>query len=187
MDELKIEYVPIDSIEPYAKNAKLHPAEQIEQIKKSIQDYGFRDPVGVWRGQIVEGHGRILAAKELGMTEVPVIRLDDMTDEQRREYALVHNQTTMNSGFDFAVLDVELAELPDLDMDFYGIDVPDLLHDEYVEDFFDRFYLLAFYPTFSFSQIISMGFATCLLEIIIGVCDTPFLYIAKHLKHGDEK
>lgn len=138
MDTMKIEYLPIDSLRPYEGNAKLHPAEQIEQIKKSIQDYGFRDPVGIWNGQIVEGHGRVLAARELGMTEIPVIRLDDMTDEQRREYALVHNQTTMNSGFDFSVLDAELAELPDLDMDFYGIQVPDLSNDEYVEDFFDR-------------------------------------------------
>lgn len=118
--ELKIEYLPIDELKPYEHNAKLHPAEQIEQIKKSIQDYGFRDPVGIWQGQIVEGHGRVLAAKELGFTEIPVIRLDDMTDEQRREYAIVHNQTTMNSGFDFFILDGELEGLPDFNAEFYG-------------------------------------------------------------------
>lgn len=92
MDNLKIEYIPVSKLKPYANNAKKHPEEQIEQIKKSIQDYGFRDPVGIWKGEIVEGHGRVIAAKELGMKEVPVIRLDDMTDEQRREYALVHKQ-----------------------------------------------------------------------------------------------
>jgi len=119
---MKIEYLPIDSLEPYERNAKLHPVEQIEQIKKSIRDYGFRDPVGVWRGEIVEGHGRVIAARELGMTEVPVIRLDDMTDEQRREYALVHNQTTMNSGFDFSILDGELEDLPDFDATFYNFE-----------------------------------------------------------------
>ena len=135
MNELKIEYVPIDSVEPYAKNAKLHPAEQIEQIKKSITDYGFRDPVGIWKGEIVEGHGRVIAAKELGLTEVPVIRLDDMTDEQRREYALVHNQTTMNSGFDFAILDGELEGLPDFDVEFYGFEMPQIEEEtEVVED-----------------------------------------------------
>lgn len=121
--ELKIEYMPIDSVKPYEKNAKLHPAEQIEQIKKSIRDYGFRDPVGIWKGEIVEGHGRIIAARELGMKEIPVIRLDDMTDEQRREYALVHNQTTMNSGFDFDILGGELEDLPDFDAEFYGVEV----------------------------------------------------------------
>lgn len=125
-NKLRIEYVPIDILEPYAQNAKLHPTEQIEQIKKSIRDYGFRDPVGIWENQIVEGHGRVIAAKELGIKEIPVIRLDDMTDEQRREYALVHNQTTMNSGFDFAILDEELNDLPDFDAEFYGFSVADI-------------------------------------------------------------
>lgn len=120
--KLIIEYVPIDELKPYANNAKLHPAEQIEQIKKSIQDYGFKDPVGVWKNEIVEGHGRVIAAQELGITEVPIIRLDDLTDEQRREYALVHNQTTMNSGFDFSILNGELEGLPDFDAEFYGFE-----------------------------------------------------------------
>ncbi len=135
MNQLKIEYLPIDELKPYVNNAKLHPAEQIEQIKKSIQDYGFRDPIGVWKGQIVEGHGRLIAAKELGMKEVPVIRLDDMTDQQRREYALVHNQTTMNSGFDFAILDGELEGLPDFDAEFYGFDVAN--KEKVIEDDFN--------------------------------------------------
>ena len=120
--KLQIEYLPIDELKPYEKNAKLHPIEQIEQIKKSIQDYGFRDPVGIWKGEIVEGHGRIIAAKELGLKVVPVIRLDDMSDEQRREYALVHNQTTMNSGFDFSILYGELEGLPNFEAEFFGIE-----------------------------------------------------------------
>lgn len=120
---LKIEYVPIDSIKPYERNAKLHPQEQVEQIKRSIRDNGMNDPIGVWHDTVVEGHGRLLACKELGMAEVPVIRLDHMTDEQRREYMLIHNQTTMNSGWDLPVLDIELGELPDFDAAFYGFDV----------------------------------------------------------------
>lgn len=123
MEPLKIEYVPIDSIKPYEKNAKLHPQEQVEQIKRSIRDNGMNDPIGVWHDTVVEGHGRLMACKELGMTEVPVIRLDHMTDEQRREYMLIHNQTTMNSGWDLPVLDMELGELPDFDAGFYGFDV----------------------------------------------------------------
>lgn len=133
-DKLKIEYVPIDTLKPYANNAKLHPAEQIEQIKKSIQDYGFKDPVGVWNGEIVEGHGRVIAAKELGMTEIPIIRLNDLTDEQRREYALVHNQTTLNSGFDFAILDGELEGLSDFDAEFYGF--TEIVDPESLDDLF---------------------------------------------------
>ena len=119
---LKIEYVPVGSIKGYERNAKLHPAEQIEQIKRSIQDYGFNDPIGVWHDTIVEGHGRLIAAKDLGMESVPIIRLDEMTDEQRKEYALVHNKLTMNSDFDVELLDFELDSLPDFDADFYGFD-----------------------------------------------------------------
>ena len=114
--ELKIEYVPIDSIKPYEKNAKLHPAEQIEQIKKSIQEFGFKDAIAVWNNEVVAGHGRLLAAKELGMKELPIVRLDDLTDEQRRAYALVHNKLTMNSPFDDDILSAELENILDIDM-----------------------------------------------------------------------
>ena len=134
MEPLKIEYVPIDSIKPYEKNAKLHPQEQVEQIKRSIRDNGMNDPIGVWHDTVVEGHGRLLACKELGMTEVPVIRLDHMSDEQRREYMLIHNQTTMNSGWDLPVLDMELGELPDFDAGFYGFDINLDEEQEIVED-----------------------------------------------------
>ena len=131
MDELslKIEYVPIDSIKPYSRNAKLHPQEQIEQIKESIRQVGFRDPIGIWHGEIVEGHGRHIAAKELGMETVPVIRLDDMTDEERRAYMLIHNQTTMNSGFDQTLLDIELGDITGIDMTAFGFSMP-LMMDE---------------------------------------------------------
>lgn len=126
--ELKIVYLPVSDLKPYERNAKLHPAEQIEQIKRSIQDNGMCDPIGVWGPDnlVVEGHGRLLACKELGIDTVPVIRLDHLTDEQRREYALIHNQTTMNSGFDFAILEGELQGLPDFDAEFYGFeaDIP---------------------------------------------------------------
>lgn len=132
MEPLRIEYVPVDSIKPYEKNAKLHPQEQVEQIKRSIRDNGMNDPIGVWHDTVVEGHGRLLACKELGMTEVPVIRLDHMTDEQRREYMLIHNQTTMNSGWDAEILNAELGDLVDFDAGFYGFDIPE--NEEVVED-----------------------------------------------------
>ena len=120
--KLKVEYVPIDSIKPYKRNAKLHPDEQVEQICNSIRETGFNDPIGVWHGECVEGHGRILAAKKLGMKEVPIIRLDDLTDEQRRVYMLAHNKLTMNSGFDIELLDMELAEIETIDMTLLGFD-----------------------------------------------------------------
>ena len=119
--KLKVDYIPIEQLKPYEKNAKIHTPEQIEQIKKSIQEFGMNDPIGVWGKDnlIVEGHGRLQACKELGMKEVPVIRLDDLTDEQRRAYTLVHNQTTMNTGFNMNILADELDNI-DIDMSELG-------------------------------------------------------------------
>ena len=132
---MEIEYVGIDTIKPYENNAKLHPAEQIEQIKKSIQDYGMNDPIAVWHDEIVEGHGRLMACKELGIGTVPIIRLDDLTDEQRKEYMLVHNKTTMSSDFDMGLLDIELGELVNFDAEFYDFSISDISPDGFGEDF----------------------------------------------------
>ena len=123
MADLKIEYVKLSEIKPYSGNAKTHPREQIEQIKKSINEVGFNDPIGVWHGEIVEGHGRYMAAQELGLDTVPVIRLDGLTDEQRRAYTLIHNKLTMNSDFDFDILSAELDDIFDIDMSDFGFDL----------------------------------------------------------------
>lgn len=121
--KLKVEYIPINEIKPYENNAKIHTEEQIEQIKRSIEEFGMNDPIGIWGKDniIIEGHGRLMALQELGYEEVPVIRLDDLTDEQRRAYTLIHNQTTMNTGFDLDILNEELQSI-DLDMSFFGFD-----------------------------------------------------------------
>lgn len=120
--QLKIEYVPIEDIKPYAGNAKTHPAEQIEQIKKSIEQFGFNDPIAIWHDEVVEGHGRLIAATEMGIDVVPIIRLDGLTDEQRRRYMLVHNQLTMNSGWDEDLLSIELDGIG-IDMSEFGFDM----------------------------------------------------------------
>lgn len=120
MNKLKIEYVSIDSIKPYSKNAKQHPREQIEQIKKSIEQFGMDDPIGVWKDEIVEGHGRLIACKELGYIEVPIIRLDHLTDEERRAYTLAHNKLTMNSDFDMDILNKELEDIKTINMENFG-------------------------------------------------------------------
>ena len=121
---LEIEYLPLSELKPYARNAKLHPAEQIEQIKRSIQEFGFNDPIAIWGDNtVIEGHGRLIAATELGLDTVPVIRLDDLTDEQRRAYTIVHNKLTMNSEFDVDLLAMELDGIFDLDMSKFGFDL----------------------------------------------------------------
>ena len=116
-NKLKVEYVDIDTIKPYKNNAKLHPKEQIEQIKKSIENFGMNDPIGIWNNEIVEGHGRILACKELGYKQIPVIKLDHLTDEERKSYIIAHNKLTMNSDFDIDILKIELENLKELDFD----------------------------------------------------------------------
>lgn len=118
--KLKIEYVNIDSIKPYENNAKEHPAEQIEQIKTSIEKFGMDDPIGIWKDEIVEGHGRLIACKELGYTEVPIIRLDHLTDEERKAYTLAHNKLTMNSDFNFDILQKELDSMETINMEDFG-------------------------------------------------------------------
>lgn len=120
MEKLKIEYVDINSIRPYENNAKEHPEEQIEQIKKSIQTFGMDDPIGVWKDEIVEGHGRLEACKQLGFTEVPIIRLDHLTDEERKAYTLAHNKLTMNSDFNLDILNSELENILNIDMLDFG-------------------------------------------------------------------
>ena len=122
--KLKIEYIPIEKIKPYKANAKKHPPKQIEQIMASIEEFGFNDPIAIWNGEIVEGHGRYLAAQQLHLDPVPVLRLDDLTDEQRKAYGLVHNKLTMNSGFDTKLLELELDNLEGLEMEQFGFDLP---------------------------------------------------------------
>lgn len=111
--ELKIEYLPVDSLTPYERNTRVHTPTDIEQIKTSILRVGFDDPIGIWGEQniVVEGHGRLIAAKELHLDRVPCIRLDHMTDAQRRDYAIRHNRTQELSSWDFDKLEQEIAAL----------------------------------------------------------------------------
>lgn len=135
-NRLNIEYIPVGKLKPYDKNTRKHEDYDVSQIAKSIEQYVFNDPIGIWGKDniIVEGHGRLLAAKKLGMTEVPCIRLDDLTDEQRREYAIMHNKTAELSTWDFDLL---AAEIPELDFSGFDIDwgLPvDVAETEIVED-----------------------------------------------------
>lgn len=120
---MKIEKLNIAEITEYENNAKLHPREQIEQIKKSIQEFGNNDPIAIDENNvIIEGHGRYKALQELGYDEVEVIRLSHMDDEQKRAYILAHNKLTMNSGFDIELLNSELESIVNIDMEDFGFD-----------------------------------------------------------------
>lgn len=117
---LSIEQMPVEALTPYAHNTRAHHNEDISQIARSIERYGFNDPIAVWSDKniIVEGHGRLMAAKSLGLTTVPVIRLDHLTDEQRREYGIMHNKTAELSDWDWEQLEHELAEV---DLSEFGL------------------------------------------------------------------
>lgn len=129
---LKIEKVKIDTIRAYEGNAKRHPQRQIDGIKKSIQEFGFNDPISIdENGVVIEGHGRLEAMRQLGETEVPVIRLEHLTPEQKRAYVHVHNQLTMETDFDRDILAKEIAKiqhgLPKLDMAAFGFSLPEIM------------------------------------------------------------
>lgn len=118
---LQIEYISPQELKAYDKNAKIHDRPQIEDIKNSIKAFGMNDPIAVWKDNvIIEGHGRLIACKELEMEAVPVIRLDHLTDQQRKAYGLAHNKLTMNTGFDLDLLQAELDSIIDLDMLNFG-------------------------------------------------------------------
>lgn len=95
----------------------------------------MNDPIAIWKNnEIIEGHGRLIACSELGIDKVPVIRLDDLTDEQRKAYMLVHNQLTMNTGFDIDVLKEELDDIVSVAMDEYGFDIGEIEIDDIDQD-----------------------------------------------------
>ncbi|MBL8660603.1 MAG: site-specific DNA-methyltransferase [Rhodospirillales bacterium] len=114
----QIELWPIDRLKPYANNARTHSADQIAKIAGSLAEFGWTTPVLVADdGEIIAGHGRVLAAAHLGLSEVPVIRLDHLTPAQVRAYRLADNRLAELAGWDDELLAIELAELGDLDFD----------------------------------------------------------------------
>jgi len=121
--ELQVVYLSPDELTPYEGNTRKHAPDDIEQIKQSIQADGFNDPIGIWgeKNLIVEGHGRQIAAKELGLDKVPCIRLDHLTDTQRRDYAIRHNRTAELSAWDFGKLEEEIARLEIEGVDLSGL------------------------------------------------------------------
>lgn len=123
MNELKVEYIAPEELTPYENNTRKHAPDDVEQIKESILQNGFNDPIGIWgeKNLIVEGHGRQIAALELHLEKVPVIRLDHMTDDQRRDYAIRHNRTAELSEWDNETLMEEIARLEIEGHDFAGL------------------------------------------------------------------
>lgn len=117
---MKIEYISIDQITPYERNAKKHPEEQVEHIANSIKEFGWQQPLVIDKENVlIIGHGRLMAAKKLGLDTVPVIRAEQLTEEQVAALRLADNKTN-ESGWDFELLDLELEDLGDFNMEQFG-------------------------------------------------------------------
>jgi hypothetical protein len=109
---LAVVYRPLEALIPYAQNARTHSDEQVAQIARSIAEFGWTNPVLVdAKGGIVAGHGRVLAARRLGLVEVPTIELAHLTEAQRRAYVIADNQLALNAGWDNDLLRLEIADL----------------------------------------------------------------------------
>lgn len=127
---MEITKIRIDEITPYDNNVKEHPREQIEQIKESISEFGNNDPIAIdENGVVIEGHGRLLALKELGYEEAECIRIEGLTEEQKNAYRLIHNKLTMNSGFDLEGLKIELEKIKTIDMQSFDFDFDQMQKD----------------------------------------------------------
>ncbi len=111
----QIETLDINSLIPYARNARTHSEAQIAQIAGSIKEFGFTNPILIDKDNgIIAGHGRVAAARKLNLTEVPCIRLEHLSETQRKAYILADNRIALNSGWEADLLSVEMAELKDL-------------------------------------------------------------------------
>lgn len=121
--KLKIEYRKVSDLLPYARNARTHSDTQVSQLAASIKEFGFNNPVAVdGDGMILCGHGRVMAAQKLGLTEVPTVCLSHLSDTQKKAYILADNKLALNAGWDNDMLKVELEDLKtsDFNLDLIG-------------------------------------------------------------------
>jgi len=113
-----LERLPLDRLIPYANNSRTHSKEQVAQIASSIREFGFTNPILIDEADgIIAGHGRVLAARKLGLEEVPCIRLGHLTETQRKAYVIADNKLALNAGWDEQLLAVELSSLREVGFD----------------------------------------------------------------------
>lgn len=126
-----ITLVPLSELKPWARNARTHSKKQIGQIAASIEEFGFTNPILIDQSQtILAGHGRVKAAKALGLTTVPCVRLDHLSDTQKRAYIIADNKLALNAGWDDELLAEELQSLLGVDLGFdltvTGFSIPEI-------------------------------------------------------------
>lgn len=112
----KIEYINTEELVPYKKNSRTHSEEQIKQISESMKEFGFTNPILIdEENEIIAGHGRVLGAKKLGIESVPCIRLEGLTEAQKKAYIIADNKIALNSGWNEDILKMEILDLKDVD------------------------------------------------------------------------
>lgn len=117
-DKLKIVYKDIEELIPYARNSRTHSDAQVAQIAASIKEFGWRNPVLVdGENGIIAGHGRVLAARKLGIKDIPTLDGSDMTETQKRAFIIADNKIALNAGWDEELLMLEIEDLKDLGAD----------------------------------------------------------------------
>ena len=131
MRDFKISYQNPNDLTPYPRNARTHSKQHIHQIAESIKHFGWTNPVLVdEENMVIAGHGRVLAAKELGFTSVPTIAIENLSDAQKRAYILADNKLAENAGWDRDILAIELQSLIEMDLDFdvtlTGFETPEI-------------------------------------------------------------
>ncbi|WP_210256094.1 ParB/Srx family N-terminal domain-containing protein [Chelativorans sp. Marseille-P2723] len=137
--QLVVEYRKLDDLVPYARNARTHSEAQVAEIAGSIREFGFTNPVLIAEdGTLIAGHGRVLAARKLGMETVPTIMLSGLSETQRRALVISDNRIAMNAGWDEDLLALELSDLQEagFDLGLTGFDddeLQDLLYGSSIE------------------------------------------------------
>ena len=115
---MQVEQLKVGDLIPYVNNSRTHSDEQVMQVASSIKEFGFTNPILIDDdGGIIAGHGRLMAAKKLGLVKVPCIRLGHLSEAQRKAYVIADNQLALNSGWDLDSLRVEIERLDELDFD----------------------------------------------------------------------
>ncbi|MCB5560275.1 site-specific DNA-methyltransferase [Anaerosalibacter bizertensis] len=140
-EELKL--INIDELIPYANNARTHSKDQINKLRSSLREFGFINPILIDKDyNILAGHGRVMAAREEGIKEVPCVLVEHLTEAQKKAYILADNRLAMDAGWDDEMLALELENLKELDfdMDLTGFDAAEIdelfsnIHDKDVQD-----------------------------------------------------
>ena len=141
--KLQVEYLDIDSLIPYENNPRINE-NAVEKVADSIKEFGFKNPIIIDSDNvIVAGHTRMLSAKKLGLKEVPIIRVDDLTENQIRAFRIADNKTTEFAEWDIGSLKIELEELMDSEVDilttaFTQVEIDGMFDEIFIDDFFDE-------------------------------------------------